>query len=57
MSVMTAAEQRQDEAPETSEAEAVIRVRDLKVAFGEKVIMDGLNLDVMRGEILGFVGG
>lgn len=39
------------------EPEAVIRVRDLRVAFGEKVIMDGLNLDVMRGEILGFVGG
>ncbi len=39
------------------EPEAVIRVRDLKVAFGDKVIMDGLNLDVMRGEILGFVGG
>ena len=39
------------------EDEVVIRVRDLKVAFGEKVIMDGLDLDVMRGEILGFVGG
>lgn len=38
-------------------AEPIIRVRDLKVAFGEKVIMDGLDLDVMRGEILGFVGG
>lgn len=39
------------------EPEVVIRVRDLKVAFGDKVIMDGLDLDVMRGEILGFVGG
>jgi phospholipid/cholesterol/gamma-HCH transport system ATP-binding protein len=38
-------------------SEVVIRVRDLKVAFGDKVIMDGLDLDVMRGEILGFVGG
>ena len=37
-------------------ADVVIRVRDLKVAFGEKVIMDGLDLDVMRGEILSFVG-
>jgi phospholipid/cholesterol/gamma-HCH transport system ATP-binding protein len=36
--------------------EAVIRVRDLKVAFGPKVIMEGLDLDVYRGEILGFVG-
>lgn len=39
------------------EADAVIRVRDLKVQFGDKVIMDGLDLDVLRGEILGFVGG
>ncbi len=42
---------------EARQPEAVIRVRDLKVAFGDKVIMDGLDLDVMRGEILGFVGG
>ena len=34
-----------------------IRVRDLVVGFGEKLIMKGLNLDVMRGEVLGFVGG
>lgn len=36
--------------------DAIIRVRDLEVRFGDKAIMDGLNLDVMRGEILGFVG-
>ncbi|RYE33987.1 MAG: ATP-binding cassette domain-containing protein [Hyphomicrobiales bacterium] len=46
-----------DPNPAPAEPEAVIRVRDLKVAFGEKVIMDGLDLDVLRGEILGFVGG
>lgn len=46
-----------DASGRADEGDAVIRVRDLKVAFGEKVIMDGLNLDVMRGEILGFVGG
>jgi phospholipid/cholesterol/gamma-HCH transport system ATP-binding protein len=34
-----------------------IRVRDLVVGFGEKLIMKGLDLDVMRGEVLGFVGG
>jgi phospholipid/cholesterol/gamma-HCH transport system ATP-binding protein len=44
--------------PAAEEAgEAVIRVRGLKVAFGDNVIMEGLDLDVMRGEILGFVGG
>jgi phospholipid/cholesterol/gamma-HCH transport system ATP-binding protein len=48
---------RQATAQEAAEPEVVIRVRDLKVAFGDKVIMDGLDLDVMRGEILGFVGG
>lgn len=36
--------------------EAIIRVRDLEVGFGSKTIMKGLNLDVYRGEILGFVG-
>lgn len=36
--------------------EAVIRVRDLKVGFGDKLVMDGLNLDLYRGEVLGFVG-
>ena len=34
-----------------------ISVRDLVVGFGEKLIMDGLDLDVFRGEVLGFVGG
>jgi len=34
----------------------VIQVRDLEVRFGEKVIMNGLDLDVYKGEILGFVG-
>jgi phospholipid/cholesterol/gamma-HCH transport system ATP-binding protein len=36
--------------------EAVLRVRDLKVGFGDKLVMDGLDLDVYRGEVLGFVG-
>jgi phospholipid/cholesterol/gamma-HCH transport system ATP-binding protein len=36
--------------------EAVIRVRGLEVGFGERTIMQGLDLDVYRGEILGFVG-
>src|SRR5919112_6439552 len=40
-----------------SNREVVIRVRDLKVGFGERLILNGLDLDVYRGEILGFVGG
>jgi phospholipid/cholesterol/gamma-HCH transport system ATP-binding protein len=36
--------------------EPAIRVRDLTVGFGDRIILDGLSLDVQRGEILGFVG-
>jgi phospholipid/cholesterol/gamma-HCH transport system ATP-binding protein len=36
--------------------EVVIRVRGLKVGFGDKLVMDGLDLDIYRGEVLGFVG-
>ena len=39
-----------------SHPDAVIQVRNLEVAFGDKVIFSGLDLDVFRGEILGFVG-
>ena len=38
-------------------AEAVVRVRDVVVGFGDKLIMNGLDLDIYRGEVLGFVGG
>jgi phospholipid/cholesterol/gamma-HCH transport system ATP-binding protein len=34
----------------------VIEVRDLAVGFGDKLVNDGLTLDVRRGEILGVVG-
>jgi len=36
--------------------EAVIRVRGLKVGFGDRLVMNGLDLDLYRGEVLGFVG-
>jgi len=36
--------------------DAVIRVRDLVVGFGDAPVLDRLSLDVFRGEILGFVG-
>lgn len=35
----------------------VLSVRDICVAFGDNVVLDHLDLDVYRGEILGFVGG
>lgn len=36
--------------------EVVLSVRDVTVAFGDKVVLENLSLDVYRGEILGFVG-
>src|SRR6478752_1207919 len=43
-----------DRAPDTSDS--IIRVRDITVQFGATRVLDGLDLDVKRGEILGFVG-
>ena len=51
---MSETEQRQDEAGE--ERDKVLEVRVVTVAFGKNVVLDNLNLDVYRGEILGFVG-
>ncbi|MCW5725682.1 MAG: ATP-binding cassette domain-containing protein [Maricaulaceae bacterium] len=37
--------------------DVLIEVRGLVTRFGDHVVHDGLNLEVMRGEILGVVGG
>ncbi len=42
--------------PKKKPAEPIIRVRDVTVQFGATKVLDGLDLDVQRGEILGFVG-
>ncbi|WP_455271469.1 ABC transporter ATP-binding protein [Rhizobium herbae] len=36
--------------------EIVLSVKDLTVGFGSNIVLDKLNLDIYRGEILGFVG-
>ena len=48
----------QEQAPPAAEDrnEIVLSARDIKVAFGDQVVLDGLSLDIHRGEILGFVG-
>jgi phospholipid/cholesterol/gamma-HCH transport system ATP-binding protein len=37
-------------------SDPIIRVRDVSVQFGATKVLDGLSLEVKRGEILGFVG-
>ncbi len=51
-----AAHPRRNGGADNAEPEIVLSVRDVTVAFGPKVVLDKLSLDVYRGEILGFVG-
>ena len=54
---MTDGEKRAEMAKKDgSEPETVLSVRGLNVAFGPKKVLENLDLDVYRGEILGFVG-
>ena len=41
----------------SSEGEPIITIRGLRNSFGDQLIHEDLDLDVMRGEILGVVGG
>ncbi|CAM5766629.1 ABC transporter ATP-binding protein [Labrys miyagiensis] len=42
--------------PNATGQETVIRIRDLVVGFGSKTILDHLDLEVRRGEVLGLIG-
>ena len=42
--------------PQGAPGEVILEVRGVTVAFGEKTILENLDMDVRRGEILGFVG-
>ena len=48
-------EKEPSEKPQAGD-DVILSVRDLTVAFGPKVVLDKLTLDIYRGEILGFVG-
>ena len=37
-------------------ARAKIEIRDLRVRYGERVVLDGVSLDVLEGEILAVIG-
>jgi phospholipid/cholesterol/gamma-HCH transport system ATP-binding protein len=41
---------------DTRPDQTLISVRDLVVGFGSQIVLDHLDLDVRRGEILGIVG-
>jgi phospholipid/cholesterol/gamma-HCH transport system ATP-binding protein len=49
-------QQTMEKPPAKGDRKVVLAVRDLTVGFGEKLVLDKLNLDIFRGEILGFVG-
>ena len=40
-----------------ADRDVVISIRGLETRFGRQVVHDGLDLDVLRGEVLGVVGG
>jgi phospholipid/cholesterol/gamma-HCH transport system ATP-binding protein len=48
--------ERRHEDFEANGRESVLSVRDLTVGFGSNIVLDKLNLEIYRGEILGFVG-
>ncbi|MGM4909876.1 ABC transporter ATP-binding protein [Hyphomicrobiales bacterium] len=49
-------DQQPIETSKNGNRDVVLSARDVTVAFGPKVVLDKLNLDIYRGEILGFVG-
>ena len=40
----------------SADDDIVLSAHDITVAFGDKIVLDKLSLDIRRGEILGFVG-
>jgi len=54
---MTATQEAQAIPEQRHDHEVILSARGITVAFGEKVVLKDLDLDIYRGEILGFVGG
>ena len=42
---------------DTRSREPIIQVRDLKLAYGDTVVLEGLSFDIRRGEVFMIVGG
>ncbi len=53
---MSASNHSHDIAP-PSEGDVAVRVRGLVNRFGSKTVHEGLDLDLMRGEVMGVIGG
>ncbi|MEH7877127.1 ABC transporter ATP-binding protein [Rhizobium laguerreae] len=49
-------EEKPIDTEDKDERDIVLSARDVTVGFGSKVVLDNLNLNIYRGEILGFVG-
>jgi phospholipid/cholesterol/gamma-HCH transport system ATP-binding protein len=45
-----------DTGPAEGKDDVILSVRGVTVGFGSQIVLDGLDLDIHRGEILGFVG-
>ena len=54
---MTEEVQTHVSAPAASETTVAVELRDVRMAFGGKVVHDGVNLSVREGEIMTLVGG
>ena len=53
---MTTVEPALTPVSDTKPRETLIEVRDLRVAYGDVVAVDGVNLTISAGEILGLAG-
>ena len=42
--------------PDVRATETIISVRDLRVRYGSTIAVDGVSLDIRRGEIFGILG-
>ena len=36
--------------------ESIISIKDLKISFGDKQVLKGINLEVLGGQIIGYIG-
>lgn len=57
MTEMVGSATKGGEPPRQAGREPVIAVRDLKVRYGERTVLDGVSLDIYRGETMVILGG